>query len=281
MNILKINRKMSALTWLFVAITSCYVLQNLFSVWFSSNIFLKKISLSATNVNGLNLLSLLTYSFINEGLMSLFLNSIALWLLGTTIERQFGSKRLLIVFFTASLVGGLTWLCLHWNDHGSLTGSIIACLGLLSYFCACNADKQAIFFFLFVFPMSLKPKHLLTAVLVIEIIGMFFGEIFLHKPIIASANIGGIIGGLLCYRWFNGKAKVTQPVENPLVNVIKKQPKAIDPMQSDNYNVYITSQSAQKTEIDRILDKINESGFGSLSKEERNTLNSAKQVMHR
>ncbi|MDR1457994.1 MAG: rhomboid family intramembrane serine protease [Puniceicoccales bacterium] len=272
---------MSALAWLFVAIFSGYVLQNIFSVWFGSNIFFNEISLSGANIKKWNLSSLLTYPFLHEGFLSLLLNSIALLLLGTAIERQFGSKRLLVVFFTASLCGGLTWLCLHWKSNGFLVGSLIACLGLLSYFCACNANKQAKIFLFFMFPISLKPKHLLSVILVIEIIGMFIGEMLHHRLTNSSANLGGIIGGLLCYLWFNGESKFVQSVEDQLVRLIKKQPKITTPMQSDSYNVYITSQSAQKSEIDRILDKINESGFKSLSEEERNTLNSAKQVMHK
>jgi membrane associated rhomboid family serine protease len=276
---LKLNKKISALAWLFIAIGSCYLLQNISSVWFRSTTFLKKISLSPVNIKEWNLSPFITYPFLHEKFLTLFLNGIALLLLGTAIERQFGSKRLLAVYFISSLCGGLAWVVLHWNGNEFLSGSLAACLGLLGYFCSHNAEKQATFFLFFMFPISLKPKHLLLGILVIEIIGMLIGEILIHKPIANSANIGGLIGGLLCYIWFDSKPKLTQVSDDQFVKFMKKYQKTTTPMQSDSYNVYITSQSAQKSEIDRILDKINESGFESLSKEERNTLNSAKQVM--
>ncbi|MDR2735435.1 MAG: rhomboid family intramembrane serine protease [Puniceicoccales bacterium] len=276
-----LNTRKSATTWLFIAIACCYLIQTISKLLFGSTIFFKELSLSVASIKEWNLSPLLTYPFLHEGLLSLFFNTIALLLLGRAIEGQFGPKRLLAVFFTSSICGGLAWLCLHWRDSWFLSGSLVACLGLLSYFCSRNANKQATFFLFFVLPISLKPKHLLIGLLGIEILCMLIGEILNHRPVTNSANLGGMIGGMLCYLWFDGESKFTQAIEKQIVRIMKKQPKGTVAMQNDNYNVYITSQSAQKSEIDRILDKINESGFESLSNEERNTLNSAKQVMRK
>jgi membrane associated rhomboid family serine protease len=133
-NVFRLNTKMSALAWLFVAISLCYLLQNIASVWFNSTVFFREISLTTASIKKWNILPLLTYPFIHEGLLSLFLNGIALLLLGSAIERRFGAKRLLAVFFTSSICGGVVWTGLHWTDSYFLAGSLAACAGLLSYF---------------------------------------------------------------------------------------------------------------------------------------------------
>jgi hypothetical protein len=119
------------------------------------------------------------------------------------------------------------------------------------------------------------------AMFVIETIGMIVGEIIGHKPMTNSANLGGMIGGIVCCFLFNTESKFAKSIEKQVLKFADKKTQTPTPMRGDSYNVYITSQSAQRSEIDRILDKINESGFESLSKEERDTLNSAKQVIRK
>jgi hypothetical protein len=60
-----------------------------------------------------------------------------------------------------------------------------------------------------------------------------------------------------------------------------KREHRVDAVADDSYKLYVKSYSAQRSEIDRILDKINERGFKSLTEAEKNTLNSAKHIMHR
>ena len=50
---------------------------------------------------------------------------------------------------------------------------------------------------------------------------------------------------------------------------------------SSGYAVDLSDQRALQEEVDRILDKINDKGFGSLSQKEKNTLDKAKGLLHR
>ena len=45
--------------------------------------------------------------------------------------------------------------------------------------------------------------------------------------------------------------------------------------------VELSDQRALQEEVERILDKINDNGFGSLSQKEKNTLDKAKGLLHR
>ena len=48
-----------------------------------------------------------------------------------------------------------------------------------------------------------------------------------------------------------------------------------------SYAVDFSNQHSLQAEVDRILDKINENGFGSLTQDEKNTLDKAKGLLNR
>ena len=52
-------------------------------------------------------------------------------------------------------------------------------------------------------------------------------------------------------------------------------------MKNPNYAVDFSDQQDLQGEVDRILDKINENGFGALTQEEKNILEKAKGLLNR
>ena len=59
---------------------------------------------------------------------------------------------------------------------------------------------------------------------------------------------------------------------------MKRAPKNVSPA---NYKVNLTTRGDLRAEVDRILDKINSSGFGALTAEEKRVLDEARDLMSR
>jgi hypothetical protein len=200
-----------------------------------------------------------------------------LFFIGGLIERRYGGRRLIELFFISGLVGALVWFGINFvSSFKSLWGASAGCLGIFSYFCLACANRPMVFLLFFVIPVRIKPRTLLAIAAGFEVF-CFFTQELVGGNVANSAHLGGILGGLGCYYFYNCHRKYTEMAKEKPV----KRGRAANAGADDNYKLYIKSYSAQRSEIDRILDKINESGFKSLTETEKNTLNSAKHLMHR
>ena len=216
-----------------------------------------------------------TYLFLHADFGHIFCNGLVLYFIGKLIEDRYGSKRLLSVFIISGIFGAATWLLLHYNNpHMVLLGASAGCLGVFSYFCWSCENRPLTFLLFFVLPVTLKPRLLLAICAGLE--GFFFLTQELGQGGIAnSAHLGGMLGGSLCYFCFLYRRQLTEAIKKK----ITFRSKSMNAMHGESYKLYITSYSAQRSEIDRILDKINATGFKSLTEVERKTLNSAKHLI--
>jgi membrane associated rhomboid family serine protease len=253
-----------------------FAIDRIAQVWFQSNFWHQALTLSLDGLKSGKVWQIASYMFMHDGLWHIICNAFTLLFIGRIIEQRYGPKRVMEVFFLSGIMGALLWLGINFRQgHNILLGASAGCLGLFSYFCLIYDDRPLVFLFYFVLPIKLKPRILLIGVALIEVYCFFMNELR-GEHIANSAHLGGILGGCLCYLfhrycWRCGHIFGKKAMGDGTTNTI----------QSDSYELYITSYSAQRNEIDRILDKINESGFQSLTKTERNTLNSAKHLMHR
>ncbi|WP_460503978.1 rhomboid family intramembrane serine protease, partial [Hymenobacter agri] len=90
-----------------------------------------------SNVSGLTLHGqpwrLLTHQFVHAGLSHLLMNMFSLWLLGLLLEDRTGPLRLLLVYLTSGIGGGLASLWWHADGINSVgaSGAIFGLYGLL------------------------------------------------------------------------------------------------------------------------------------------------------
>jgi membrane associated rhomboid family serine protease len=245
-------------------------------VWFESNFLEHYLSLSVKGLKAGNLWQLVSYLFIHDGIWHIFCNAIVLFFMGKLIEQCYGGRRLLELFFISGVAGALIWFIVNFNRPSSvLLGASAGCLGIFSYFCFACENRPMIFLLFFVVPVRIKPRILLAIATGLEAF-CFFTQELAGGRVANSAHLGGILGGLIGYYFYHYHHKYMKIIKEKLM-----KPKHITNAIDDSYKLYIKSYSAQRSEIDRILDKINESGFNSLTEAERNTLNAAKHLMHR
>ncbi|MDR0590912.1 MAG: rhomboid family intramembrane serine protease [Puniceicoccales bacterium] len=266
----------SALDVLLGVMACVFIWDRVSVVWFGSDFSGRYLPLSLQGLREGYLWQLVTHMFMHGDIFHIFCNGIVLFFIGRLIERRYGGGRLLGIFFVAGLIGAGVWLLLQRPFYGVLIGASAGCLGLFSYFCLTQENRPLIFLLFFIIPVKLKPRTLLWIVGGLE--GFcFFAQGLWGSNVAHAAHLGGILGGCLCYFFHRYRWRYAHIFREKLV----RGARSAGTMYSDNYKLYITSYSARRSEVDRILDKINESGFKSLTEAEKSTLNSAKHLMHR
>jgi hypothetical protein len=92
-----------------------------------------------------------------------------------------------------------------------------------------------------------------------------------------------MLAGILYYRYFHNRSSTffssksaRTSIEQPAWFKRRKKTEA-----QINYKVNRSNRDELQREVDRILDKINSSGFGSLTDSEKHTLDRAKDLLSR
>ncbi len=281
----------TALTWLLCAIASGFILEAIFKRMFESDAFINWFELTSGGLRRGYAWQLLTHSFVHplSGLLSVMqvgLNMLCLYYLGREIETLLGAPRFLILYFGAALISAGCWLTLHQQDTGSLVGTWPAILAFLTLYALLNPNQEKRLLVLFI-PMTLKPKYIAWGLLVINTTALALGEwrgASLPLQYAPSAHLGGMLTGLLYYlfvhlrEWRNpdGRTRIELPKW-----LRRKQKAGASTTTKYTVNLTTTPRENLKSEIDRILDKINSQGFDSLTPEEKRLLDDARDQLGR
>jgi len=220
---------------------------------------------------------------LHSNLLHLVANVMAIYFLGKELIQLWGQKRFLGLFFTATAAGGLAWLAVHWWSGGiPLIGATSALVALLVAYACINPDQQITMLLFFIVPVTMKPKWIAAAVVVFDLLGF----IFLELPgkatnIYYSSHLGGIAVGWLFYYFIHRREWRTPDAlpEIELPRWLRKSKQS--PVPPANYKVNLTNREDLRAEVDRILDKINSEGFGSLTADEKRLLDEAKDLLSR
>lgn len=134
----------------------------------------------------------LTYMFLHGSWSHLLFNMVGLLTIGTAIERQYGLKRFLIIYFLGGILGGLGWVL--FSGLASATpcvGASAGVLALVGAFVVKNPKLKLVVFLPLPIPMP-------AWVLAIFIFATNAIEIFVKQTnIAASAHLIGIVFGAL------------------------------------------------------------------------------------
>ncbi|MGF7532593.1 rhomboid protease YqgP [Bacillus mexicanus] len=122
---------------------------------------------------------LLTPIVLHIGIAHLAFNTLALWSVGSAVERMYGSGRFLLIYLSAGIAGSIASFVFSPYPSAGASGAIFGCLGALLYVALSNRK------------MFLRTIG--TNIIVIIIINLGFG--FAVSNIDNSGHIGGLIGG--------------------------------------------------------------------------------------
>lgn len=202
--------------------------------------------------------SLITYGFLHGSFSHLFWNMIMLFYFGNILVNYFGDKRLLNVFFNGILFGGIIYIISYnlfpvfTGVSSKMIGSSAGVMAILFYITSYNPNHTIRFFF-----VNIKLLYIAVFLLLMDIIQIPVDNSGGH-----IAHLGGALIGFLMFRSFKGIDFV-----DIYTNLsTRKNNKKI------KRNKTFSASNFDQKKIDSILDKISESGYESLTKEEKNYL---------
>ncbi|MBK9169847.1 MAG: rhomboid family intramembrane serine protease [Bryobacterales bacterium] len=134
---------------------------------------------------------LFTYMFLHAGVWHILFNMLALWMFGTDIERQWGTRQFIRYYFICGVGAGLCDVALNafLGNWGVRTvGASGAVYGLLLAFGVLYPNREILVYFLF----PIKAKYL---VMIFGAIA-FLGSLRINSGVSHVAHLGGMLFGL-------------------------------------------------------------------------------------
>ena len=235
---------------------------------------------------------LLTFQFLHGDLFHILINCAMIWFIGRQIEESLGKIKFLSIYLIAGVFGGLLQCILAWaenNPNVGVVGASAGIFGLIAAFAMLYWNRELTLLIMFILPVRMKAKYLLVALAVIGILGIISED----SRIAHGAHLGGMVWGVLFILLFvQGGTMSGAP---PLWNRIREwrssgrsRRRKVATMDGDarayskgDRSFNDPEEDLMKDKIDPILDKISAHGFSSLTDEERDILEKARERMMR
>jgi membrane associated rhomboid family serine protease len=279
-------RRTGVLTWLISATVAAFVLQNVFSRWFNTGYGIERLfGLTPAGLRSGHGWTLLTYGLLHPtgNLLEILGNLLALYFIGRELVPMLGGRRFLGVYAAALITGGVLWSACHWAGGGLLLGASPAVLALFIVFACFFPDRPIQLLILFLFPVTFRPKYLAMGLVAIDLLGFAFYEMLGNPPPVdfaPSAHLGGMAAGWIYYRFVHD-ARWPRLKARPEIELPQWLKRGSKTPAAAAFRVNVGGRTELRAEVDRILDKINAHGFGSLSADEKRRLDEARDALSR
>lgn len=219
---------------------------------------------------GLGVVRLVTYQFTHGGLMHLVFNMIVLYFFSRLVLSDTGDRGLVHLYIVGGLLGGVCQLLLGaaagLSDQMLVLGASGAVYAIMVYG-ACLAPRQTVLLF-FVFPIELR-----WLVIFLVLAGVYASFQTLHGVAggtADAAHLGGALWGFLAFRRMRGYYLGLGHRGAPLWPWLARFRAAR----------VAQNRAALQAELDRLLEKVHQQGMGSLTSDERRSLERASRDLH-
>lgn len=282
----------------FIAFLATYVLKSRFGIDLAS-----VLGLHFFMASDFRLYQLVTYMFMHANIEHIFFNMFSLWMFGRIVEQTWGARKYLIFYFVCGIGAGITqeiWQFAQYYIEGlssyemvntgdsiipmadylnawTTIGASGACYAVMLAFGMTYPNETLV---LLPIPIPLKAKYFVIICIVIEVVSSFST----NGNVAHFAHLGGMAFAYFFIRHyrrpprgFGGWDDYTAPRRgffSRLRDRMQGSPRderGPRSFRGDDYD-YNERRAEEQREIDRILDKIKKSGYGSLTAEERRKL---------
>ena len=252
---------------LFVGISFIQVIMTISGLSSFFNIFINKLMLPASfNIFIFQPWSIITYFFLHLNFMHILWNMLFLYWFGKIIQDNIGNNALISLYVLGGIIGGLLFMAIY-NIIPYYVERVPESLML---------GASAGVFSIVVGSATLLPNYSFYLLLIgpvrIKYIALFY--VLLSFFDVAGSNAGGEIahiGGAIIGYIYIKKLQNGIDIGQGLINFINLFNNNQVSEVRDEKDTNIFEESSQD-EIDKILDKISESGYSSLSKDEKERL---------
>ena len=265
--------RLSCITdFLILSLIVTFIVQSILKLFGADLFLIRSLGFSSESAKSGLLWTFVTYSFLHEGPLHLLFNILGIHFISRNLEYSLTRESFILLFLLSIFLGSVLWLSFNING-GFLIGTSAFVMGSLTRFCLMRPDNPITFLLFFVLPISLKPKHLLIGVIGLEFYGFIFSELQNISNIAHSAHLGGMLAGFILSTSF-GKSFVLPKLsfKSSKVKSAKSKTTVTD------YSIDSEVTTDLENQVDKILDKINEKGFGSLTDREKSLLEKAKSL---
>src|ERR1039457_3976695 len=181
--------------WLLIVNTAAFILTGLAPRSFEADIAMLALAPVAV-VYHLAFWQLVTYLFLHGGIWHLVFNMLTLWMFGSPLEQDWGTRRFLKYYFICGIGAGLFDLALnialgHWDS--TTIGASGAIYGLLLAFGVCYPEQTVLMNFLF----PIKAKYMVMIYAGVELL-MSMG---VNSGVSNIAHLGGMVVGFVYLKW--------------------------------------------------------------------------------
>jgi membrane associated rhomboid family serine protease len=233
---------------------------------------------------------LISYQFMHGGFSHIFFNMLMLWMFGMEIENYWGSKKFLFYYLLCGVVAGIAQLFLpplFGLPPAQTVGASGAVFGVMVAFALMFPDRYIFLWFL----IPVKAKYLIGFLIIIEV--MWIGNA--GSNVAHLAHLGGALAGLLFILFdksidvplkrmlnISSSHKSSDMFNNPFGGISSRFKKRKDNIEDARYydiNRKKDNDEITQEEIDKILDKISQSGYQNLSEKEKKILFEASKKM--
>ncbi len=235
--------------WLLIANVVIFVLQQFFL-----NRFLGVLGLVPSRVLHGHIWQLLTYMFLHGNVLHVFFNLIFLWMLGSELERYWGSNFFLKYYLVTGIGAGVVNVLVQPYSRIPTIGASGAIFGLIIAFALAFPNRELLLYFV----LRIKAKHFAVLVGLIELLALFMMP---NASIARFAHLGGLVVG-----YFYLKREIYTWRLRRLLSGWQER------AEQRAASKKLARQRQIRAEVDRILDKINTQGIDSLTARERRFL---------
>jgi membrane associated rhomboid family serine protease len=248
-----------AIKWLLIANGAVFLLQLLTgNAWMARWLGLVPRSI----LNDFAIWQIGTYMFLHGGFMHIFFNMFALWMFGSHLESQWGSRDFLKFYFLTGIGAGIITFLLQLGSTVPTIGASGAIYAVLVAFAMTFPNRPIYIWFLF----PVKAKYLVIFMIGMGLLAATQGS---GDGIAHWTHLGGALIGFL---YLKQNWRMPNPLR-PLRRLRSRRKTKVKLKQN-------REQAELMSEVDRILDRITElGGYEHLSEQEKKILEKASQQL--
>ena len=198
---------------------------------------------------------LVTYMFLHGGLLHIFFNMLFLWMMGSELERYWGSREFVKYYLVTGIGAGIINALVQPHSTVPIIGASGAIFGLIIAFGMAFPDRELLLYFF----IRIKAKHFAVLIGLIELISLFALP---NAGVARFAHLGGLVVGYFYLK----RERYSYPLKRWYLGAVHKREESAQRKEEEK-------EREARAEVDRLLDKIGREGLDSLSDRERHFLN--------